>query len=224
MSKFIIFSLLWWLVGNPFLALLLLLIIIYVLDRQFIGILPSLTRPLKRRREAARLRDQIALNPNDVSAKLDLARNLISRKKYEESLRYLDEIKHSYDDSADYWNAVGTSEVMVGQTDQGEAHLLKALSLNPRVQYGEPWLRLADAYKNKDQSKALGYLEQFQSIQSSSCEGYYLSGTIYQSLDKSHEAHEAFTQSLAIYRSLPKYRKKSERKWALRSWVNKMKK
>lgn len=224
MSKFIIFSALWWLVGNPFLALLLLLIIIYVLDRQFIGIFPSLTRPLKRRREAARLRDQIALNPNDVSAKLDLARNLIIRKKYEESLRYLEEIKDSYDDSADYWNAVGTSRIMLGQSDQGEAHLLKALSINPRVQYGEPWLRLADAFKDKDQSKALGYLEQFQSIQSSSCEGYYLSGIIYQSLGRSREAHEAFTQSLAIYRTLPKYRKKSERKWALRSWVNKMKK
>jgi uncharacterized protein HemY len=50
MSKFILFSLLWWLVGNPFLALLILVVVIYALDRRFVGIFPSLTKPWKRRR------------------------------------------------------------------------------------------------------------------------------------------------------------------------------
>ncbi|MGG1652916.1 hypothetical protein [Paenibacillus sp. NRS-1780] len=45
-GKFLIFSLLWCLLGNPFLALLVLLILIYILDRSFVGVLPSLFRKL----------------------------------------------------------------------------------------------------------------------------------------------------------------------------------
>ncbi|MFB5673527.1 tetratricopeptide repeat protein [Paenibacillus terreus] len=222
MSKFILFSLLWWLVGNPFLALLILVVVIYALDRRFVGIFPSLTRPWKRRRNESKLRQQIALNANDVSARFDLARSLLERKKHGEALRLLHDIRSSYEQSADYWCAVGTAELMDGDKEQGEAHLLQALEINPRVQYGEPYLRLAAAFRGTDHNKALAYLGQFQDIQSSSSEGYYLSGMLYRSLGMKPEAAEAFAQSLAVYRSLPKYRRRSERKWALRSWYRKL--
>ncbi|MDP4097597.1 hypothetical protein OIN60_12520 [Paenibacillus sp. P96] len=222
MSKLILFSLLLWLVGNPFLAILILILIIYALDRRFVGIFPSLTRPWKRRRNENRLRQQIALNANDVSARLDLARSLLERKKHREALGLLHDIRSSYEQSADYWCAVGTAELMGDDTEQGETHLLQALDLNPRVQYGEPYLRLASAFKSSNHNKALTYLDQFQHIQSSSSEGYYLSGMLYRSLSMKAEANEAFAQSLAVYRSLPKYRRKSERKWALRSWYRKL--
>ncbi|MFB5759783.1 tetratricopeptide repeat protein [Paenibacillus medicaginis] len=222
MSKLILFSLLWWLVGNPFLALLIIIVIIYALDRKFVGIFPSLTRPWKRRRNESKLRQQITLNASDVSARFDLARSLLERKKHAEAIGLLQDIRSSYEQSADYWCAVGTAELMEGDKEQGEAHLLQALDINPRVQYGEPYLRLAAAFKDTDHNKALAYLEQFQSIQSSSSEGYYLSGMLYRSLGMKSAAAEAFTQALAVYRSLPKYRRRSERKWALRSWYRKL--
>ncbi|MCC3381406.1 tetratricopeptide repeat protein [Paenibacillus farraposensis] len=220
-GKFLIFSLLWSLLGNPLLALIVLLIVIYILDHSFVGVLPSVSKPWKRRRSAARLRQQIALNTNDVTAKFDLARIWIEGKKYHQALEVLLEIQSRYEDSADYWNARGTAEVHTGHLEDGEQHLLKALDINPRVQYGEPYLHLAAAFKERDANKALHYLQQFQDIQSSSSEGYYLAGLMYRTLGRKDEAMAAFNQSIAVYRSLPKYRKRSERKWAVRSFFRK---
>lgn len=220
--KFIIFSLLWRLLGNPFLALLVLLVIIYVLDRRYVGVLPSISKPWKRSRNAARLRQQIAINTNDVAAKFDLARNLIERKKFAESLELLMDIQSRYEESADFWNALGTTEIHCGRILDGEVHLLKALDINPRIQYGEPYLRLTTAFKETDSTKALNYLRAFQDIQSSSSEGYYMLGLMYRSLGRKQEAVAAFNQSLDVYRSLPKYRKRGERKWAVRSYFRKI--
>ncbi|WP_348622120.1 tetratricopeptide repeat protein [Paenibacillus polymyxa] len=221
-GKFLIFSLLWSLLGNPFLAMLVLLIAIYILDRSFVGVLPSISKPWKRRRNAARLRQQIALNTNDVAAKFDLARIWIESKKYPQALDLLLEIQSRYEDSADYWNARGTAEVHTNHLEVGEQHLLKALDINPRVQYGEPYLHLAAAFKERDVNKSLHYLQQFQEIQSSSSEGYYLTGLMYRMLGRKDEAIVAFNQSIAVYRSLPKYRKRSERNWAVRSLFRKL--
>jgi hypothetical protein len=44
---------------------------------------------------------------------------------------------------------------------------------------------------------------------------------MYRMLGRKDEATIAFNQSIAVYRSLPKYRKRSERKWAARSLFRK---
>ena len=83
--KFLIFGLLWRIVGNPFIAILILLVILYFLDRRYVGVFPSFTKPLKRMRNISRLRQQLAMSPNEVSSKLELARLLIERKRYSEA-------------------------------------------------------------------------------------------------------------------------------------------
>ena len=50
MGKFIGFVLLWQLLGNPFIAILVLLVIGYFLERRFIGLTPSIGKPFKRNR------------------------------------------------------------------------------------------------------------------------------------------------------------------------------
>ncbi|MDO7905902.1 tetratricopeptide repeat protein [Paenibacillus sp. JX-17] len=221
MSKFILFTLLLWLVGNPIVALVILLVILYVLDRRYVGVFPSLTRPLQRRRQAARLRQLIAANPNDVGAKMDLARNLIDRGQFEQALRWLGEIGDRYEHSAEYWDALGTAELMTGRLPEGEAHLLQALEINPRVKYGQPYLTLSEALKTAARDKSVYYLEQFQDIQSSSCEAYYKLGLAYRALGRTEDAKRAFEQTLEVYRSLPKYNKRRERRWAVRGWFRK---
>lgn len=157
------------------------------------------------------------MNPNDVTAKLDLARLLIERKKFKEAHELLRSIEDAYEHSAEYWDALGTTEISLGQLESGERNILKALDINPRVKYGQPYLRLASAYRDKDHSKALRYVEQFQEISSSSSESYYYLGLVYRALGQSSEAKEAFSQSILVYRSLPKYKKRQERRWAVRS-------
>lgn len=223
MLKFIGVLLLFRLVGNPFLALFILLLILYFLDRRYVGIFPSVTKPFKRMRQISKLRTTISLNPNDVSSKFDLARNLAERKKYKEAKDLLLQIEDRYEQSAEYWVELGQANLKLGALEEGEAQVLRGLEINQRAQYGQPYLRLAEAFRHTDKDKALHYVTQFQEIQSSSSEAYYLAGSMYKALGRSEEAKRAFEESSAIYRSLPKYKKRQERRWALRSFFAKMK-
>lgn len=219
--KIALFFILARLLGNPFLAILVLLIIVYLLDRKFVGIFPSVTKPFKRMNRISKLRAHVTMSPSDVSSKHELARLLIERKKYPEALRLLESIETQSEDSAEYWDDLGTVKLKLGRIQEGEQHILRALELNPRVKYGRPYLRLADIYKSTDQSKAVSYVQEFQQIQSSSCEGYYLLGMMYKSLGRIQDAKAAFQESIDLYRALPKYKKRQERKWAVLSMLRK---
>ncbi|MEC0174725.1 tetratricopeptide repeat protein [Paenibacillus favisporus] len=219
--KIALFFILARLLGNPFLAIIVLLIIVYLLDRKFVGIFPSVTKPFKRMNRISKLRAHVTMSPSDVSSKHELARLLIERKKYPEALRLLESIETQSEDSAEYWDDLGTVKLKLGRIQEGEQHILRALELNPRVKYGRPYLRLADIYKSTDQAKAVSYVQEFQQIQSSSCEGYYLLGMMYKSLGRTQDAKAAFQESIDLYRALPKYKKRQERKWAVLSMLRK---
>lgn len=223
MLKFIGFVFLLNLVGNPFIALLILLVILYFLDRRYVGIFPSITKPFRRSRQISKLRTTISLNPNDVSAKFDLARNLAERKKYREAKDLLLQIEDRYEQSAEYWVELGHVNLKLGNLQEGEAQMLQGLEINRKAQYGQPYLRLAETFRHTDHEKALNYVTQFQEIQSSSSESYYLAGAMYKALGRTDDAKRAFEESTAIYRSLPKYKKRQERAFALRSFFAKMK-
>lgn len=218
MSKFMFLVFLSWLTGSPLLALVILLVIVYFIDRRFIGLLPSISKPFRRSRNISRLRQQITLNQFDVSSKRELARLLLERRKFTEAYDLLLGVQASSETSAEYWNDLGTASLGLGRIEEGETHILRALQLNERVKYGEPYLHLASAYRAVDPQKALKYAAKFGEIQSSSSEAFFLLGVLYQSLDQKVEAKRALDESIAIYRTLPKYKKRHERKWALRSF------
>jgi tetratricopeptide (TPR) repeat protein len=216
MGKFFLFGMLWFLLGNPFAAIMVLIIILYLLDRRFIGLSPSLVKPIKRARRIGRLRQQLALNPNDMSARMELAHLLIERKAYAEARRLLEPAAETMAHSAEYWDDLGTALLFTGSRAEGESAIRRALDINPRVKYGQPYLRLAAV--NRDQpEKALKLLDELQAIHSSSCEAYYRMGLIYKSLGRREEARRAFDEAGDVYRTLPRYKRREERPWAIRS-------
>jgi tetratricopeptide (TPR) repeat protein len=215
LSKFLVFSLLWYVTGNPFLAFIILLAIFYFLDRRFIGLTPNIFRPIQLSRRASRLRQMLHSNPHDTSAKLDLARILIERKKYREAADFLEQTLRVMEDSADVHYELGLCRLKLGDLKQGEELMQKALQLNPRVRYGEPYLRLGEAYAQLNPEKAVVYLESFKKLHSSSCEAYYRLGLLYRQLGRAEDSRQAFQETLAIYRGLPKYSRRQQRRWAL---------
>lgn len=221
MSKIMLFFLLSWLTGSPIVAIIVLLVIVYFLDRRFVGIFPSITKPFRRSRQISKLRQQLIASPFDVSSKRELARLLLERKKFSEAYHLLQEVKEHSESSAEFWSDLGTASIGLGRIDEGEEQMLQALSLNERVKYGQPYLQLASAYRDSDTQKALHYASKFGEIQSSSSEAYYLLGSLYQSLGHKQEAKQALEEALSVYRSLPKYKKRHERKWALLTFFKK---
>lgn len=217
MRGFFIFALLWWLIGNPFIALLILLVVLYFLDRRFIGLLPNFSKPFKQNRKIKQLKNELKLQSHHTSSKLELADLLLQKKKYEEALHYLEPVLPLMEDSAEVHFGLGLAYLKLDQSERGEQHMLASLKINPRVRYGEPYLRLGEAFANTAPEKALQYLEQFRQVHTSSCEAYYRLGKLYKEMGKPQEAKQAFEEALEIYRALPKYKKKSERRWALLS-------
>jgi tetratricopeptide (TPR) repeat protein len=217
------FLFLWlsWLLGNPIVAIIVLLILLYAIDRRFVGLSPSLWKPMKRRARISKLRQRIEASPNDVSAKQELARLLIEAKKPKDAQRVLEPLRNVLADSAEYWDDLGTSYLMKGNAEEGEPLVLRALELNPRVKYGAPYLRLAAVHSKRNPEKALSYLHAFQDIQSSSCEAYERLSSIYKDMGRIEDAKRAAEEGIRLYRALPKYRKRLERKWAVRLLLKK---
>jgi tetratricopeptide (TPR) repeat protein len=221
MSKLLLFGLLFWLIGNPFVAILVLIIVLYLLDRRFVGLSPSIVKPLKRRSRIKKLEQLLRLNPSDASSKMELARLQLERKAYARACGTLESIGDVMEHSAEYWDDLGTALLFTGNKDRGEQAMLRALDINPRVKYGEPYLRLAAANRANPE-QALSYLEALRGIHSSSCEAYYRMGLIYKDLGSKHEAKRAFEGAGEVYASLPRYKRRQERSWALRSWIAKL--
>ncbi|WNQ09830.1 tetratricopeptide repeat protein [Paenibacillus aurantius] len=215
MSKILLFAALVWLTGSPIRALIVFLIILYFLDRRFLGLTPSIGKPIRRNRRLARLRQQLRAQPHDTRGKLEAARLLVEKKKYREAARYLEDILPVMDDSAEVLTELGLCRIKLGELEEGERLVLNGLELNPRVHYGEPYLRLGEVFASSQPDKAIRYLESFRELNTSSCEAYYRLGMLYKKLGREQEAKEAFRETVDIYRSLPKYKRRTERRWAI---------
>ncbi|BBH18726.1 hypothetical protein Back11_00710 [Paenibacillus baekrokdamisoli] len=223
MIKVLAFFLLWRLLGNPFLAIIVLVVVFYLLDRRFLGITPSIVKPLRRFGLIRRLRQQVYMNPNDIPAKHELARLLIERKRYKEAKEWLMPLQDSLDHSAEYWDDLAACLAPLGETQASEAATHNALSINPRVKYGSPYLRLAALHAKTDPEQAIKHLQSFRTIQSSSCEAYYRLSKLYMQLGRSEDAKQSLVECGNMYRSLPRYKKRQERKWAFLAWSNRIK-
>jgi tetratricopeptide (TPR) repeat protein len=215
MGKIVLFSILWWVLGNPFVAILVLLLIVYVLDRRFVGLFPSVTRPIRRMQRINRLKRDVSLNPNDTSSRMELAYLNIERGRYREALDMLNGIADRMEDSPDVWYGIALCRLKMGELERGEQEMLHSLELNPRIRFGEPYLRLGEAFVSTEPRKAMDYLQKFQDFNSSSCEGYYRMGIAYLRTGNRQEAKEAFREAVRLYQLLPKYKRRSERRWAL---------
>lgn len=217
MKLFFLFGALWVLLGNPFVAILVLLVVLYVLERRFIGLSPSIVRPFRRQSAIAKWKRHLQMTPYDVSAKSELARLLIESRKYGQAQGVLLGIESQSDNSAEYWSDLGRCELAMGRLEEGERAMLRAIAINPKVKYGEPFLRLGEAWSKRDPAKALSYLESFKTVHSSSCEAYFRLGCVYEDLGSEAEAAFAFRECRTLYGALPRYLKRKERKWALKA-------
>jgi len=211
----LLFGLLWVILGNPFVAFLVLLLLLYFLDRSFLGFFPSVTHPIRRQRRLSRALQDIRERPFDVSAKQEAARLYMEKKRWADARRLLEDIMPVMEHSAEVRCDLGICRIKTGDAEQGERDLREALRMNPRVRYGEPYLRLAEAIAPVNTERAVEALKQFGDAHSSSCELYYRLGRLYASLGRAREAKEAYREAVEVYRALPKYKKKTERRWAL---------
>jgi tetratricopeptide (TPR) repeat protein len=212
--KFMLFYLLWRITGSPILAILVLLVIFYFVERRYIGLLPSVTKPIKRRMQVAELQKQLQVNPHDMPARLELAQIKMEGKQYQQALHLLGEISASMQAEAEVECDKGICYLALGRLEEGEELTRASLAKNESIRYGEPWLRLATAFISANPTKALAYLEEFQRRNFSSCESWYQMAILQTHFGDKGASRKALAECLRTYRSLPRFRKRKERRWA----------
>lgn len=158
------------------------------------------------------------MNPHHTSHKQELAGILMGKRQYAQALPYIQQVHEIIPDSPEVLYQLGLCHMKLGNVEEGERLILKALDANPMLRYGEPYLALGEVYSHRDAAKALHYLERIRDIHSSSVETYYHLGKLFLKLDRQPEAKAAFKEARQIYRSLPKYLRRQQRKWAWLSW------
>jgi tetratricopeptide (TPR) repeat protein len=222
MGKFLVFYLIWRITGNPILAIIVLLVIYYFVDRRYIGLLPSISKPFRRRSRMAQLRRMIHVNPHDMPAKQDLAELYIDTRQYRRALELLHSLpKHALESPSVLYD-LGQCQLALGDVAQGEALITQALQTDARLSHGEPYLKLAAAVAQSNPERSMEYLSRFQQQNVSTCESYYRIGLLQQQFGHADAALRAWRDCLDTYRSLPRFRKRTQRRWVIKALFRSM--
>lgn len=203
--------------GNPLMALLLLAVIYAAVDRRFIGILPDFLQPWRRWQKISGLKREIHAYPHDGRILYELGALLVEQGKAKEGLRYLEKAREQMPEHPDVQYFLGLALFKNGYQEKGREALEKALMLNPRVQYGAPYIYLIDYYLNRGNNGAIvaQYLKKIEEF--GSPEYYYKLGCIFQKAGQQNKAKEMFGEAVANFKGYPAFYKKKQRSWALRA-------
>ncbi len=143
-GRFFLFALLTWITGNPILAIL--VIIALSLPGWWAGSRYAwkLSRRMRSWGEAGRLRRLLGVNPHDVKARTELGAILTKQGRYREARAELEQAMPRADDLPEANYSLGLCLLHDGEVEKGRELVEKALVLNPKFGYGEPYLRLGD--------------------------------------------------------------------------------
>ena len=218
MSRFFLFALLTWITGSPLLAVLILVAL--AVPGWFAGSRWAfkLSRRIRAWGEAGRLRRALAINPHDAKARTDLGAILVRHGRYREARAELEQALPRVDDMPDANYFLGLCLMQDGEVERGREMVERALAINSKFGYGEPYLRLGDFRENrKEWDLAAERYRQATDIHGSSVEGWYKLGRALSELGRREEARNALQEALASYRTAPWFRRAEDRPWKRRA-------
>ena len=214
MGRFFLFALLSWITGNPLLALL--IIIALSVPGWLAGSRYAwrFHRWMRAQGEVGRLRRTLAVNPHDVRARTDLGAILVRRGRFREGRAELEQAMPRADDLPDANYALGLCLLHDGEVERGRQLVERALSLNPKFGYGEPYIKLGDfRAEHGEWEQAAERYRQATGIHSSSVEGWFKLGQALEHLGKKEEARKAVQEAIVSYRNAPWYQRSEGRPW-----------
>ncbi len=215
MRTFFLFALLTWLLDSPILAGLVLLAIFgggYLLYSRRLF---RWRQRWKDRGEVRQLRATLAVNPEDAKAHSDLGGLLARRGRFAEALPHLEKAIARCDDIPDTNFNLGWALLKEGNLEKGRRYIAAALAINPRFGYGEPHLRLGDYFfERKEYKEAIPHYEASREVHGSGMEAATKLGECYLAIGEPEKAVAVLREAVAVYRTLPWFRKQEERAWA----------
>jgi predicted Zn-dependent protease len=164
------------------------------------------------------LETQIAANPANVTARRDLAVIWLERTRPRRALVLLDEARRRDPDDAELLYLTGLARVRCGDAEGALEPLVKAVGIDARVRFGEPYLVAAEALTALERfEEAEDALDRYTSMSSSSLQGWVRLADVRRRRGDKKGADEALREALQTWSQIPGYRRRGELGWWIRA-------
>ena len=165
-----------------------------------------------------KLKEQIAANPANVTARRDLARIYLERLRPRAALRLVDQARERDRDSAELLFLRGLALHRVGEHEEALGPLVEAVEVDPRVGFGEAFKVAGDALSALSRhEQAIDAYDRFLEKNSSSIEGHVKVALAHQRVGEEREAEEAIREALGTWSAIPGYAKRRQLGWMARA-------
>jgi tetratricopeptide (TPR) repeat protein len=205
--------------GNPLVALVVVALFLWGGEAWYRGRAWTPMAWFQRQKRVGRLRDDLAANPHDATARGQLGGLLIDRSPAE-ARDLLQAVHDRYPEMALVAFHLGAARLNLGDTEGGAAAIEHALSKKAEIGYGEPMIRLGDHYRAKGRhAEAADCYRRAIKIVTSSAEAYVKLGWALQAAGDRAGAGAAMQSALDVSSGAPAFKRRIDRPWRLRAWL-----
>jgi predicted Zn-dependent protease len=164
------------------------------------------------------LKSQIAVNSSNVTARRDLARIYVARLQPGAALLLLDEARVRHPDDPELLFLTGLARLRTGDAEGALEPLIRAVEVEPRLLYGEPFRVAAEALVKLGRlEEAEDALDRYVGINSSTVEGYTQLARVRSDRGDKEGAREAINEAVRTFSQLPGYQRRRQLDWWLRA-------
>lgn len=173
---------------------------------------------LKHAGRVRNLKAQIAQNPDNVTARRDLAKVLLEKRRPKRALKLLEEALRRDGENVELLFLQGKALFLSGRSEEALAPLVAAALKNEKFQYGDAYLIAGRAlYSLNRNAEAEDAFARYVAINSSTVEGRVRLACARRELRDAAGAKEATREALETFAHVPRFRQRKELLWYLRA-------
>ncbi len=173
---------------------------------------------LKHLRRVRMLKAQIAQNPDNATARRDLAKIWLEKRRPRRAIKLIEEARRRDPESEELLFLLGKALLLAGRPADALAPLVEAATKNERFQYGEAYLVAGRAlYALNRCAEAEDAFARYVAINSSSVEGRVRLACARRELRDREGAKQATREALETFAHVPRFRQRAELLWYLRA-------
>jgi tetratricopeptide (TPR) repeat protein len=164
------------------------------------------------------LQADVDANASNVTARRDLAKIWLAKHRPRRALPLLEQALARDPDSIELLYLWGVAHLLAGNHEKAVAALVGVVHREPNFQYGDAYLRAADALTAlRRWDDADDALERYVRINSSSMEGQVKRVRVCKARNDVEGARKAEEDLRHVWRTLPAYQRRRQFGWYLRS-------
>ena len=207
------------LTGSPLLALAAIAVLWLSGGSWYLGRFPDVMAPFRRWSRERALRETLAANPHDMTARSELA-GLIAERRPAEAKELLGEVLRRYPEQALSHYFMGLAELGLGNTEGGTREIEAALAIRADLRWGEPMLKLGDHLFEKGRfTEASAAYERATQAHASHAQAWFSAGRAASKAGNGARAREFWQRTLTSTAGAPPFKRRQDRLWRWRAWL-----